>query len=95
MCENNLSNDNNISKDVPYIVHEGIISRMERMIKRMWILIVFSIFVIFSTNAVWIWYINQYDYYTYGAYADDGGDANIIGRDGDIENGLCSDESES
>ena len=27
------------SKDVPYIIHEGALTRLERVIKRMWVLV--------------------------------------------------------
>ena len=31
-------------KDVPYIVHEGAVARLERVIKRMWVLVLLLIF---------------------------------------------------
>ena len=47
-------------KDVPYIVHESIMARMERMIKRLWILCIFLILLLAGTNGAWIWYENQF-----------------------------------
>ena len=45
---------------VPYIVHEGTIDRLERIIRRLWILclVIFIAFVV--SNGVWIWYESQY-----------------------------------
>lgn len=47
-------------KDVPYIVHEGIMARMERTIKRLWILCIILILLLAGTNGAWIWYENQF-----------------------------------
>lgn len=52
--------DNNHA-NVPFIVHEGIVTRLERSNRRMWILciIVFAAFVI--SNCCWIWYESQWE----------------------------------
>ena len=47
-------------KDVPYIVHEGAVARLERVIKRMWALVLSLIILLFVSNAVWIWYESQF-----------------------------------
>ena len=47
-------------KDVPYIVHESIMARMERMIRRLWILCIILILLLAGTNGAWIWYENQF-----------------------------------
>ena len=38
-------------KDVPYIVHEGAVARLERVIKRMWVLVLSLIILLFVSNA--------------------------------------------
>lgn len=50
--------DNN---SVPYIVHEGTVTRLERIIRRMWILciVIFVAFVV--SNAMWIYYESQWE----------------------------------
>lgn len=55
-----MSNNNNI-ESVPYLVHEGILVRQERTIKRLWILciIIFLAFVI--SNGAWIYYESQWE----------------------------------
>lgn len=52
---------NNNIDSVPYLVHEGILVRQERTIKRLWILciIIFVAFVI--SNAAWIYYESQWE----------------------------------
>ena len=49
------------NNQVPYIVHEGIVARMERTIRRLWLLciIVFVAFVV--SNALWIYYESQWE----------------------------------
>lgn len=48
-------------KDVPYIVHESIMARMERTIRRLWILCIILILLLAGTNAAWIWYENSFE----------------------------------
>lgn len=78
MDENNLS--------VPYIVHEGDMARLERTIRRLWILNILLVLLLVGTNASWIWYENQFiDEVTITQENDDGYN-NYIGNDGDINN---------
>lgn len=76
-------------KDVPFIVHEGIMSRMERSIKRLFILLMVAIACLVVTNAVWLYAWMQYDYSGNETVTVDGrsGTANYIGEDGVITNG--------
>ena len=46
---------------VPYIVHEGEMVRMERMNRRLWIVILVLIAALIVTNAAWIYYENQFE----------------------------------
>ena len=46
-------------KDVPYIVHEVAVARLERVIKRMWVLVLSLIILLFVSNAAWIWWESQ------------------------------------
>lgn len=45
---------------IDYIVHESQMARMERIIKRLWILVIILIVLLFGTNAGWIWYESQF-----------------------------------
>lgn len=55
-CTKGLSNN-----DVPYIVHESEMARLERIIKRQFILIIIAICFLVGTNAYWIWYESQFE----------------------------------
>lgn len=59
----------------------------ERMVKRLWIALIITVVLMFASNAAWLYAWMQYDYVSYEAVTSDGGDANIIGNDGDIYNG--------
>lgn len=45
---------------IPYLVHEGQMARMERTIKRLWILCIILIVLFVGTNGYWIWYESQF-----------------------------------
>lgn len=82
----------NTPENVPYIVHETAMARNERNVKRMIIAIIVSIALLFASNALWLWAWMQYDYSGEEIVVEqdttDGGNANYIGNDGDIVNGL-------
>ena len=70
---------------VPYIVHEGILTRQERNIKRLWILCIIIFLALVGTNAAWIWYESQFETYY---YSEDGEGINSINTgEGDINYG--------
>ena len=73
-------------KDVPYIVHEGTVARLERVIKRMWVLVLSLIILLFASNAAWIWYESQFEEVRI-EQDNESGYNNFIGNDGDIYNG--------
>lgn len=74
-----------MKEQVPYIVHEAAMARLERTIKRLWILciVMFSAFVI--SNAIWIYYESSFEDVVVTQENDDGYN-NYIGNDGDITN---------
>ena len=51
------------AEPVPFIVHEGTMARAERTAKRLWITILLLIVLLVGTNAGWIWYESQFQYY--------------------------------
>ena len=55
--------------------------------KRMFIAFMITLFMLFASNLAWLWVFQSYDYSSYQAESNDGGNANIIGNDGDINNG--------
>ena len=72
-----MDQDNQVQM-IPYFAHEGIMSRMERTIRRLWIALIVAICLMFTTNAIWLWTFTQYDFETY-EYSQDGRGINIIG----------------
>ena len=75
-------------KDVPYIVHEGAVARLERVIKRLWVLVLALIILLCASNAAWIWWESQYETIeTTITQENADGYNNYIGNDGDIVNG--------
>ena len=48
-------------KDVPYIAHESAVARLERIIKRMWVLVLSLIILLAVSNAAWIYYESQFE----------------------------------
>ena len=72
---------------IPYYVHEGEMSRMERLNKRWFIAFLIAIIMLFVTNAGWIYYENQFtDEITTITQESEEGTNNFIGDDGVIVN---------
>lgn len=74
------------NKDVPYIVHEGDMARMERSNKRLWIIVIMLILLLIASNTAWLMYESQFeDKVTYEQEveqdASDGGNNQFIGGD--------------
>ena len=67
-------------KDVPYIVHESDMTRLERTNKRLFISLLISIILLFLSNTAWLYVWNQYDYVSETTtYSQDGEGINVIG----------------
>ena len=70
-------------RDVPYIVYESEMTRLERIIRRQFILIIVTLCFLVGTNAVWLWYESQFEEVvttqevTQDVDSGDGGDAVI------------------
>lgn len=76
---------------IPYYVHESVISRMERTIRRLFILCFALIIIAVVTNIYWIHYENQFEDIVVTQENADGYN-NYIGNDGDINNGETDDQ---
>ena len=48
-------------RDVPYIVFEGMAARFERIIARLWVLLIILALMLVGTNLAWIYYENQFE----------------------------------
>lgn len=72
----------NAPENVPYIVHESSMARMERHIKRLWIAIILLIAMLVVTNGAWIWYESQWEtIYQEVTQEADTGTNNFVGGD--------------
>lgn len=79
--------ENKAPESVPYIIHEGAMARLERTIKRLWILCIVIFISLVGTNAYWIWYENQFEdiVMTQEGTTDGGGNVSLNGvASGDI-----------
>lgn len=78
---------------VPFIVHEADMARMERTIKRLWILLLVLVVLLVGTNIAWIAYESQFVEETITEIeqdADGNGNNYIVGGD---YNGEANDTS--
>ena len=75
---------------VAYIVFESMKATMERTIKRLWVVILVLVLLLFATNAAWVYYESQWEVVetteTYEANTDGGGTAIATGS-GTVEYG--------
>lgn len=70
---------------ISYAAHEGMMARMERTIRRLWILCIILIMLLAGTNAAWIYYETSFEDVVVTQENDDGYN-NYIGEDGTITN---------
>lgn len=70
---------------VPFAVHESAMARMERTIRRLWILLLVLVVLLVGSNALWFWYESQFEDVEI-TQENEKGINNFIGNDGDINN---------
>lgn len=49
------------TNNIPYFAHEGMMARMERTIRRLWILALVLVVLLVASNAAWLWYESQFE----------------------------------
>lgn len=75
-------NNNGVNEPVSYMVYESSLARMERQVKRLFILCIVIFAALIVTNGCWIWYENQFQdtLTTVSQDVETGdGDATVIG----------------
>lgn len=72
---------------IPYIAHESAMARMERQIKRLWIVLIMTIVFLVASNAAWIWYESQFEEITITAEQTADGQSNNYAIGGDYYSG--------
>lgn len=87
-CEACKEKDKQV-EPVPFIVHESAMARMERTVKRLWILLILLAVFLVGTNAAWIYYESQWEVVETleVTQENENGYNNFVGNDGDIYNG--------
>lgn len=74
-----------MKEQVSYLVFESEMTRMERTNHRLWIFCILLLLTLIGTNAGWLYYESQFEYYTesvtQNADADNGGNIRLIGGD--------------
>lgn len=79
---------------VPYAVHEADMARMERTVKRLWILLLVLIVLFVGSNLAWVYYETQWEVVQETEIEQDtdgGGNNYVIGGD---FNGTAKDKSD-
>ena len=78
-----------MDKDVPYIVYESALARMERTVKRVAILALVAVFLMFASNGIWLYAWMQYDYGVEETttVSQDGSGNNVYGNDNEVVDG--------
>lgn len=81
-------------KVVSKYFHEGTVAMMERTIRRLWITTIILIVLLVATNALWLWYESQFEYFTVTQESETGTN-NYIGNDGEISYGKADDNGKT
>ena len=76
-------------RTISSVDHQYDMARLERVIRRLWLIILILLILFAGTNALWIYEWNQYDYSEITVDSNDGGNANYLqaGSNGVINNG--------
>jgi hypothetical protein len=72
---------------VPYFLHESEMARLERIVKRMWILCIIMFLALVITNAGWVYYENQFEDMVIEQYVHSERDRRILKRR--LVDGVC------
>ena len=56
-----MENNHNVPETIPYIAHESEMARLERIIKKMFILCIVLVVVTVGTNIGWLIYESQFE----------------------------------
>ena len=61
---------------------------VKKQAHRWFVAFMICLLLLFASNMVWLYVWNQYDYSSYEVNSEDDGNANYIGNNGDITNGV-------
>lgn len=75
---------NESPENIPYFVHEGMMARQERTIRRLWILCLVIFLAFVGSNIAWIYYESQFTEEVVTQDVDTGDGAAYVAGIGDI-----------
>ena len=79
---------------IPYYVAEGMVDRVSRTNKRLWVMCMLLILLLVGTNALWLYCESQWEVIeTEITQENEHGYNNYIGNNGDIYNGETNDKN--
>ena len=81
-------------KVIPWIAHESEVARLERTIKRLWILCIIIFVALVVTNAGWIWYEASFEDTFVSQDIDTGNGAAVVSGTGDVTYGTDTTDSQ-
>lgn len=74
-----MENENKENTSVSYFIYESAMSRLERTIKRLWILCIILIILFVGTNGAWLYFESQWeDVTTVTQETQWDGDSNVV-----------------
>lgn len=90
-----IKDDNKTLATIPFIVYESAVEKADRQHRRLVVVIIVLIALLFASNAIWLYAWLQYDYVEeYEITAEqDGEGVNIVGG-GDVQYGAESQNQE-
>lgn len=94
----NCNNNCNCKKDekIPQKVQDDFAYVcITRTLNKLIAIVIVCIFLLFASNAAWLYAWMQYDYESYEITADGDSNANYIGQDGNIYNGGIGESEET
>lgn len=78
---------------IPFFAHESAVNRLERMNKRLIILLLVIFIAFVGTNAYWIWYESQFEDAVVTQDVDTGEGAAVLSGTGDVFYGTDTTDS--
>lgn len=93
----NEINEKDEKAAVPFYVFESFRIHNQKIITTLIVALIVTIVLLFATNIAWLTYESQFDYADEEVTleAQDNGNANYIGQDGDISNGIHQSQNEN
>ena len=70
--------------NIDYIAYGAIVARMERIINKLWIIILVLVAVLVLSNAAWLWYESQFEEMTITQEAEAETGNAIVNNGGDV-----------